>query len=1384
MVKCRVSFKGPGSSTVVPEDNIKGQLRVGSTVEVKHNNNYVEATIGKIMDVSQYTVVFDDGDVTTLKRTSLCLKSGKHYSESESLDHLPLTNPEHFGNPVRGGRGKRKRHTYNSSAAFSPGSNQTFASYPSSDVDDDDSAEGGTVTGSIDDDDSASNLTQQSLPKDKDEDTRSPGVKEESDCVGKVFVIEYGEKRGSKAKDTWYPALVVSPTTPENNTVKTLDSETEFLIKSFKDNKFYAILKKDVKDFDKNVNGSSLTDSNSSAALRAAVEKTISYLEKGELPNQWDSDLLLQPFKSDDLQETGITSELDSAAEDFEEYKDDQPSEEKDRFVAQLYKFMDERGTPINRVPTVNGKELDLYRLHRLVNKMGGYNKITSKDSWKSVYVRADLPSCSSENQENIAVNQLKAAYKKYLLNFTDFYRKLGYSTSFVNSPIASRSSSRPSRNERNWRTSASEAAKETPVKSKRRKSVTETETKPPVDEATSPTVSIPAPIPEETEIKVEPEDESSRQRRSSMKGKRDRMKSNAGLSSRKKGLRGDILEEDDESPEAQGMEPLESEATTLGGDEPWTPVCIGNDVEVAAGDKIRVKYFTKGNLIDIYEAKILKTDKSTDPEKQRFMVHYAGWNTRYDEWIKRNRIVEVIRDKNVKRRGGSKSSIKANQPPEDGFEQPTEPPVACDEPQLGPQTPVKRGGKPPALIASTARVSTESMSSASTAKSVPIKVSSKTTPPSKKTRGKTDVDEDTDSVSGKGNIHEDEEEVLKGKKESTIVETKVPPITISRRISTDSESRRGQVELTASSKNDGKEYASSDSEDESTADKYSNSNPRRRNRRDTKKSRHDSVSSKRRCDSPETAPSLPEAPFVKKSKHSKKVKEEAKPEEEAASVPLSTSTSSESITSKDDQKLSLSATDRKKKKADVIAVAPTQEPTTTLPVVNEEPESEDKYSKRKRRLSSSKDKDQSLASKVSSGETIKKKCRRDPDFDRKKDDEEVNQEVAKLFDDEKVPESSSRSEALSKECDDKEGAAPTFLLCSEEVPMSPGAAIASQTDSEGQGNKSKADEKNLEKEERMTKGKNGDEGNFSNPTTPESLKSGTLSSLTPPHERDTNEDASHNRSSQNNSSSNSDGEISTKEKNQSSSPSKHAPYHAASPQQHNSDDSCSRGPHETPIADTKEKKESCSSYSSPKRKRRGGRTRTASTSEANEETNSKAKSGHKNDKHGGYKTRGASAAKRGSHRSHHEPERYSPLGSDHLVSNPMSPISGISLSNFKPNAFFINFKPQSSYNYCTPIEDEDADARIEVLNRRIQELRSTYLQIRAELQSVERRRKKCRRKDKVSSGSPPASKETNNSHPRTSSTSSHHHHRQMDRSISNEQSSDTNDCFQRSVTQ
>lgn len=476
-VKCRVTFKNNFGSVIITDDNIKGTLRVGSSIQAKHpdKNQYLEGIINKIIDASQYTVVFDDGDETTLRRTSLCLKSGKHFAESESLDHLPLTNPEHFGNPVnlgiRGGRRRRRR------IPIGANSNTSY-SLALSDADDNEFAEGdallGNSGGSIDDDDSASNLTQQSGSCGNGKDD----THEKNPDWGKVVCVEYGDKRGAKAKETWFPALIVSPAAQES--YSKLDETEEYLVKSFINGRYYQVAKKDVKELIKKSAHLLISDNSTSSGLKTGLEKALNFIEKDDLPFNWDYEQLLGTVPSNNNSNNNnnnnncdlnaATSESDTGP-DEEDDEDNEQSEEKDRFVAQLYKYMDERGTPINKAPCVANRDLDLYKLYRLVAKFGGYNRVTNKNLWKNLYYKLSLPLNYLDGSVDHTINQLKHAYKKYLLSFDDFYRKLG--CTMVNNTLSSRSSGRLARSERTWRTGGACSDKEkdqAPAKSRRKR--------------------------------------------------------------------------------------------------------------------------------------------------------------------------------------------------------------------------------------------------------------------------------------------------------------------------------------------------------------------------------------------------------------------------------------------------------------------------------------------------------------------------------------------------------------------------------------------------------------------------------------------------------------------------------------------------------------------------------------------------------------------------------------------------------------------------------------------------------------------------------------------------------------------------------------------------
>uniref|UniRef100_T1H9V5 Tudor domain-containing protein n=1 Tax=Rhodnius prolixus TaxID=13249 RepID=T1H9V5_RHOPR len=236
-VKCKVIFKQGWGSATIPDDQIRGTLRIGSVVEAKHpeKKEFAEATITKIQDCSQYTVVFDDGDITTLRRTALCLKSGRHFAESDTLDQLPLTHPEHFSNPVIGGRRGRRRLDENS------------------------------------EDEELLLITGAELEDEREEH------------IGRVVCVEGSEKK--KQKDNWFPGLVVAPTAQDNVPIHVKE---EYLVRSFKDGRYYTVPKKEANEFTREVGARA-----EHPTLKAAVDKALLYLDSDELPPHWDRDLLL-----------------------------------------------------------------------------------------------------------------------------------------------------------------------------------------------------------------------------------------------------------------------------------------------------------------------------------------------------------------------------------------------------------------------------------------------------------------------------------------------------------------------------------------------------------------------------------------------------------------------------------------------------------------------------------------------------------------------------------------------------------------------------------------------------------------------------------------------------------------------------------------------------------------------------------------------------------------------------------------------------------------------------------------------------------------------------------------------------------------------------------
>ncbi|GAB6031800.1 hypothetical protein CHUAL_010202 [Chamberlinius hualienensis] len=620
-VKCKLTFKNNVGTAIVTDDQIRGTLRVGAHVEARHpeKNQFLEAVINKLNDYSQYTVVFDDGDETTLRRTSLCLKSGRHFAESETLDQLPLTHPEHFGNPVMNSKGRRSRTTTRSPA----------------------------VDESSDDEQASKKKEVKAKPTDPD--------------IGRVICVEQTDKKKSN-KDSWFPALIISSKCQDTYRVK---KQEEFLVRSFRDGKYHIVSKKDAKDFVREQ--ANKVEHNT---LKTAVEKVLTYLDKDELPNHWDRDVL---FGLED----SCNEESDQATES--DTSDDEPSEEKDRFVAQLYKFMDDRGTSINKAPTVCNRDLNLYKLFKVVQKSGGYNRVTNQMQWKTVYAKMGFPPGNSSSS-----HQIKQAYKKYLHSFEEFYRKLGISMgSNTRSGRVRYRSGRYLLLARDQhfkgtrrRTSKSEikSVSNDAEKSKSREeddhNVTDSEEakseKQDKDQEESSDSKKSEENLQDSKVKTEKDDESDKESKADGEDSENETSKPAKEESKIKSKSKNPKDDEIPPPKRRGRKKVEKtppnaddgESSNNNDDEEED---FRDSLDIAVGDRIKVKY-GRGRQQKIYEAKVLKLGE--DENEKEFFVHYTGWNMRYDEWVKRHRIVKNLSQKGTGRRPRSTTPAKSPKTP------------------------------------------------------------------------------------------------------------------------------------------------------------------------------------------------------------------------------------------------------------------------------------------------------------------------------------------------------------------------------------------------------------------------------------------------------------------------------------------------------------------------------------------------------------------------------------------------------------------------------------------------------------------------------------------------------------------------------------------------
>lgn len=503
-----------------------------------------------------------------------------------------------------------------------------------------------------------------------------------------------------------FSGLVVAPTAQDTVRIRVKD---EYLVRSFKDGRYYTVPKKEANEFTRE-----MSLKQDGAAVSAALE----YLDNDLLPPHWDREALF-----------GVSASSSDFDPDYEsDSSDDEPTEEKDHFVAQLYKFNDDKGTPWNKGPSIINRDVDLYRLFRAVQKLGGYNRVTSQKQWKSIALRLGFKPATAS-----ITNLVRQAYKKFLHSFEEFNRKLG--CTMVAHPRANRvkgrsmvragsvaspkladlkeklSISSQNTNEESENTSESSSTETTKTKRKlsstssgKVKSLVEkyeekvkesvvstssaaSSTSTTTSSAVSPTTPTPSgntgvtPTLMASSVKKEKiikkiDDKRGRKKKDSVETSIIETKKeppeNLGPSTSQSNISTHNSSSSVSSSSSSSSQTAGNPASNPGtsnsklstpttSNRQTTITTESQNFPIEVGDKLKV-YYDEQKVT--YEAKVIEI--AMQEGSPIYLVHYTGWNTRYDEWVRKERIAENITNtKSIKKlRGGKVTGSRSSLSP------------------------------------------------------------------------------------------------------------------------------------------------------------------------------------------------------------------------------------------------------------------------------------------------------------------------------------------------------------------------------------------------------------------------------------------------------------------------------------------------------------------------------------------------------------------------------------------------------------------------------------------------------------------------------------------------------------------------------------------------
>uniref|UniRef100_UPI00358E3D6D AT-rich interactive domain-containing protein 4B-like isoform X2 n=1 Tax=Myxine glutinosa TaxID=7769 RepID=UPI00358E3D6D len=621
-LKVKVVFKDDLSSDVISDEFIEGSLVSGATVQVKAaHGGFREATVGRIIDISHYTVEFDDGDEALLKRSALRLKGERHFEKTKTLNPMSMSDFDFFTSHST----SKKVNTRPRSSAI-----MSF--------------------------DMACCEHESTSMKDLEDNAQS--------MMGKLVCVEAGQEK--RKGPSWFPALVISPDCIDSPAAV---RKEQLLVRSFQDGKFHCVSRKDVRII--NRHSAPKTD----PFIRQALEAGLRFQEYHEIPALWRASPAAVQQQSP--QRSATTTRAGAAVVD--DGGDTQEAvemldESNTDFLLQLFQFMEHRGTPIIKTPVLCYRNLDLFKLYQIVQRCGGCEQVKGGPMWKQVYKELGIPVLNSAASYNI-----KSTYKRYLYAFELYCQCAGISFGETCKPLKCQEAVADSLGET---TEVGDDKHLQQVEDEERAEST-SDIEDYMPELKTPNEGI---LEEEPAIQATPgvrlepiilskesEDSSfdqvdkvlrnmegpqvERSLRYLASPECDSAKQYEGRGENGAGRA--IEYSDNAKQENMGEEDEEECKEKQDNEEEAFDRAIHKEEaeDLILGTHVHVKY-GRGKSLRTYEARICR--QQHEAGDNHYLVHYLGWNSRHDEWIKNDRIVKDVHQRVDNFGYGRKSKVKA----------------------------------------------------------------------------------------------------------------------------------------------------------------------------------------------------------------------------------------------------------------------------------------------------------------------------------------------------------------------------------------------------------------------------------------------------------------------------------------------------------------------------------------------------------------------------------------------------------------------------------------------------------------------------------------------------------------------------------------------------